>query len=1012
MVDEKEFEEKEYYRKRLSQWRELGFDTKDLEVMLETDFDRLKEIKFDELRKQLNLMTSEELIPKVRTKKERLPRRDPHRVEAPVITEYDDIGTYDEQEEEDVLEEIRKEMERRKDSERFRIHDISKEFRDTPPRSKPQPREKPMPPSRDADYPLISFKKSAPNPLKKSILKKEPKSKAERELELLDEEAALLRRKQRLLEEEGERLHRRKLLLAQMEEGEESGSERPLDEDDGLTEEERDENEPALIFVDRGKEQEEEEEEEEEEHIAISVAHRTGPKDEDELDRLIDEVEDGVDDPSLDEEGIDRLMEGDNIFPHDDDYEEEDDEPPRKRKRKKKRAQAAIAPVKVRKRSKKRPRKRVIEEDDYDDFDEEEEEDDDAIVKKRRKKVKRRRRKPKKKDGPSKMSLLFVVIVAIIVVIPVIYYWPSPLNLDIKLSSEQVSLGDVVTADASGTKSNGDIDSYTWDFGDGTTKVRGEKVTHIYTKAGDYTITLKVKTEKGDEKEKTTKIKVSELRVNLPVKKINDKAGYNTVGMAVIEDEMGIVSYPNPMPSQTDDIKVVKMTINYQGPMQSNVIGTGSEEDGFGDSHQVLHRQVTQDMDFTGVVETNYGSATIIGDVDLDQQIYVDLTTNHTVKTYTTAVTNTEPVLIGGIPVLTSMTSDDKLTSYPDYATVSDQINIEEIFMDRTMDTSDPTSTSGQIEKGSPPNTVIYSWTFQGVENVYNRPAIHLNVTLDSNTLSKFNLQVFYVDLWLADDISTYVKIHTYLEGTYGSSEYKVDSTATMTSFTEGDIEITGSGPNQYFASIHPLAETSQFNLTPPEGDPNGTSHLFTAHEAMLAAMNRSTGFNNYMASGSPYAIAGNYSEKEGPTWNITFGKKGSDSGYNIIVTNRSDGPYVLANQETIEPPELSRDLLTSILTMSSAETIFKDNDKIAIELLPNGMVDYKTTTLFIDAETPYPTLDFTFTSISATEIDYTYTLSKQIVSEAGQKVYSASVNAENGQIMFIQEHTGNMPIP
>ena len=35
MVDEKELEEKEYYRKRLSQWRELGFDVRDLEIMLE-----------------------------------------------------------------------------------------------------------------------------------------------------------------------------------------------------------------------------------------------------------------------------------------------------------------------------------------------------------------------------------------------------------------------------------------------------------------------------------------------------------------------------------------------------------------------------------------------------------------------------------------------------------------------------------------------------------------------------------------------------------------------------------------------------------------------------------------------------------------------------------------------------------------------------------------------------------------------------------------------------------------
>ena len=74
-------------------------------------------------------------------------------------------------------------------------------------------------------------------------------------------------------------------------------------------------------------------------------------------------------------------------------------------------------------------------------------------------------------------------------------------------------------------------------------------------------------------------------------------------------------------------------------------------------------------------------------------------------------------------------------------------------------------------------------------------------------------------------------------------------------------------------------------------------------------------------------------------------------------------------------------------------------------------MVDYQTTTLFLDAQTPYPNLDFTMTSISATEVPYTYTLSKHVASTAGDRVVSVSVNAENGQLMFVQEHTGDIPL-
>ncbi|MEM3137612.1 MAG: PKD domain-containing protein, partial [Thermofilaceae archaeon] len=63
--------------------------------------------------------------------------------------------------------------------------------------------------------------------------------------------------------------------------------------------------------------------------------------------------------------------------------------------------------------------------------------------------------------------------------------------------NQKANVGETVIFDASMSTDNIGVASYEWDFGDGE-KGTGVKVTHVYKKAGTYTVTLAVKDKAGN----------------------------------------------------------------------------------------------------------------------------------------------------------------------------------------------------------------------------------------------------------------------------------------------------------------------------------------------------------------------------------------------------------------------------------------------------------------------------------------------------------------------------------
>jgi len=982
MVDEKELQEKEYYRNRLKQWRDLGFETRELEIMLETDFEHFKTMSMEMLKTQLHMMTAEP-APKAKGTVPPGPK-DPDRISRPTITEYDDIRKENEADKEDTLFEIRKEMMKRKRLEETGVRDLEEDMEYERPAERRlrhkehfRPREPEEEETAEEDYPLISFNAGSKGPVKKIA----PKDPIDTEMDELEEEAALIKRKRRQLEEDEARLRRRRRLLM----GEADGQAR------GTADEGQEEDEAALIFVDKGKNGEEEPEEEEPEerpsddHVRITVAHKQSEEDYEEAEEAIPIRPVKLKRPPV--KGARPVVKGGPV------------KAPLKR----------VPPPVKGQRPIRAPVKRAP-----------------VPVKRGPQTVKRplpvKRPKPmaykEKKRRTNSFVILAVIMVSILVLASLIYYFNVIPNVKAvaKVSKDSVSIGDDVTFYGNGSKGSVSIDSYDWDFGDGTTHGKMKIVHHTYSRAGTFNVTLRVKSDSGPTDNTKIVMHVAHLQVKPPTKMIGDNGGYGLRGWVFIEGpDLYTIHNPYTQFGLPSEIKIQSVSLKYNGTMTSAVRDIMAQEDGFNETHQTLHREVAQNLKFTATAVPNVGTVPVVidGTEVMKQQVYVDLKMNQTIKTVTTSNMNTEPIKIGAL-TLPKMSSTDDLRTYPDLATVDSQVNVEDLFVGRTLDTGDPSSLQGSIQKGQSPNVVVYTWKYNGTDNVYKRPSIHLNVTIDGNTMAKLGLTALFVDIWVAKDIPTYVKMHTYLEGYNGTNHYKADIVEEMTSFTAGLTAIVGTCGAPHYDPVHPLALFAAFNITPPEGDPSGTSVKFSPHEAMVVGMNKSSSFKAYMTgSGSPYAVSGNYSEKSGPTWNLTFGKKGSTEGYNIIVTDVGGGDYnVMVQQVSIDEPQIARDDILSVVSMSSAEAIFLSDGKTASEDFSGGKVDFTHVSWLLDANTPYPNLDFTLTSISATQIQYTYTLSKSEPSSGGQRYYTVSLNADNGQLMFAQTHVGSVPLP
>jgi hypothetical protein len=178
----------------------------------------------------------------------------------------------------------------------------------------------------------------------------------------------------------------------------------------------------------------------------------------------------------------------------------------------------------------------------------------------------------------------------------------------------------------------------------------------------------------------------------------------------------------------------------------------------------------------------------------------------------------------------------------------------------------------------------------------------------------------------------------------------------------------------------------------------------YTPQQAISDAKTNSAGLQNYLNDhNDAYVIDGyfNDTQDDPPLWNITYGEKGEEAAYYVVVEDggsiRDDG------QITVSEVENSTLDFDPVLSFSSGEQVFLKDEDVDEEiylgtsepLWYNG-VNYGARTDII-----YPTISLTI-SMTIERTGYGYYINKD------DGTFFSAVDAINGQLIYVWMHRGD----
>jgi hypothetical protein len=673
----------------------------------------------------------------------------------------------------------------------------------------------------------------------------------------------------------------------------------------------------------------------------------------------------------------------------------------------------------------------VEEEEEGEDEEYEEEEEEPPRPK--------RRRKARAKEPPpsSKGKAIAIVIVVIIATIAGYYYYfiegdgngndgnDEPVEVVARIIVQpqytDYIAGEMIEFDA--IDSEGDITDYVWEI-DNDFKIKSgslteRRITGYFSPSENiersYTITLTVKHNNDPENSASTTITVKPLSIAVTPEKLGDYGDYQVTGFFDMANPDGILNFKTEMGDDEVYIVIrdihVDFTTQDTDPMSMILMDAPNTEDGFWQEHSTYKRQTQQNLDLSGEVKGSFThpifptpyefTAEIDGNMDSEDEAYTDYKTLNTVKTYVNNDINLSGTI--DVPIYGSfdipMASHNELRSYPDLRKEPQRFRLEDL-------STDPIQLghTDAVKYGS----TIYIWNAEAIDFVYNNPSIKINLTLDSSTMNRLNLDDFFMNVWVAEDISLPVKTYIYIESTTEGNTTTIVHRSVMSDYSAGTTDITDTctasapGGEHFNKKVEgqDYENGTDWNYLPSKGQGQNSFNSYSPEQAISYA-EADTGFTNFQTTYPNLYVVDGYCTGIGSSggiqellWNLTFAQKGSTEGFNIIVD--SGGVNETGIIDISKPPNSTSDF-DPLLTFAASEQILAGLSDTEIEqyVFNNGdTVDFGNVTYGVSADVTYQTIDITSVNL---EDNSRYCFYIQNPSNG----YTIALDAETGQLLF-----------
>ena len=614
---------------------------------------------------------------------------------------------------------------------------------------------------------------------------------------------------------------------------------------------------------------------------------------------------------------------------------------------------------------------------------------------------------PKPKKRPIPLMVVAILVALLIVIASAGSYFLFLKNEDpialFSFDPGEPLVGKIVTFDArnSTDPDDGTIEKYVWDFGDGTSG-KGRVVDHSYIEASSFLVRLTIEDDHGGRATTQRTVEVGTLEISMERPYLSDLFQYDVEGIIELSNTVdGLFRFKGPT-GAWEYIYVIKADVI--GEKTFEVTRTRLGKDGFMKGHDDARVERTF-YDLTkirGTLETSMSvNPSFIGSmeatVEEDVCQHWERGIRSTVAVYTDVSANVAS------QDWASLSTVDEGTFYSQLTGIENTFSLNEFLRNTTFSSEDRDPYPLKIGEST------YLWQVKGMERVEERPvpSLHINVTMDRDTLQANDLDNFFIDVWLEPGLSQPAKYHVYVKGHEEGNRYKVNMTETLGSVSMGSDEawnLPCRANHSYTVKGEYPEDFNQLDRVPEQGGTTG-GYQFNPEDAYQDALTDPQFLKYVTDNPNAFFHLGNYTENGNVgRWVMAFGQRGN-SEHNEVDARGTSSVDINTDVDDYIDDKLPLDSpgsIGEIVTLSRGIRLLRAEPEIASLCFDGQDPDWSGYTFNVTEGVSTISLDPTSVLVGAQETGYVYML----VSRSGPLDHRAALDATNGQVLFTWIHS------